>query len=94
MEVIPAAVFIPAVIAGVTQFIKGLSEKIKGPVTVVVALVVGVVLALIDKQIGVQDISVAQGIVGAFGTVGIIGSLKMVGGGDTTRLSDMVETKK
>lgn len=90
MELIPAIIFIPAVIAGMTQLIKSLSDTVRGPITILVALVIGIFIALIDTEVGVQDINIAQGIMLAFGTIGIVGTVKMNGGGDTTRLNEIV----
>lgn len=69
---VEAALFIGAAIIGVTEFIKALSPKVSGALTIVVAVVVGLVVALIDTQIGVQDISIAQGIMTALGSVGVV----------------------
>lgn len=76
---VDATLFIGAVIAGMTQFIKTLSPKISGGVTVVVAVLVGILVALIDKEMGVADITVAQGIMIAFGAVGVVGTAQMIG---------------
>lgn len=75
MEIImvEAVLFIGAVIAGVTQAVKlALPERVHGIVTVLVAVLVGVVVALIDTAVGVEDISVASGIMIALGTVGVV----------------------
>jgi len=74
-----ATIFIGAVIAGVTEAIRALSPKVKGAVTVAVAVLVGVLVALVDTQVGVKDITLAQGIVIALGTVGVVGTAKKIG---------------
>lgn len=64
-------VLIGAIIIAITQAIKFLSPKVTGIVTVVVALIVGVAVALVDVHIGVKDITVAQGILIALGAIGV-----------------------
>ena len=76
---IDATLFIGTVIAGITQFIKLLSPKVGGAVTIAVAVLVGILVALIDKQVGITDITIAQGIMIAFGTVGVVGTAQMIG---------------
>lgn len=66
-----AIIFIPLMILAVTQIIKMLSPKITGLLTIVVAILVGIVVAVVDTQIGVMDITIANGIVLALGAVGI-----------------------
>ncbi len=67
---IEATVFIGAVIIGLTQGIKYLIPNITGWVTILVAIIVGVIVALTDQLIGVTDISVAQGLMIALASVG------------------------
>lgn len=69
---VEASLFIGAAIIGLTEFIKALSPKVAGAVTIAVAVAVGVVVALIDTQIGVADISIAQGIMTGLGSVGVV----------------------
>lgn len=77
---IEAVVFIGAVVAGVTQLFKHLRDKDYNAVAVVVvAVLVGLVVSLLDTQIGVVDISVAQGIMLGFGTVGVAGIVERIG---------------
>lgn len=66
-----AIFFIGLVIIAITQFLKLLIPKMNGAVTIVVAIVVGVVVALVDGFIGVTDISIAQGVVAGLTAVGI-----------------------
>lgn len=70
---IEAVVFIGAIVAGITQLFKKLRDKdYQGAVVIGVAVIIGVIVSLIDVQIGVTDISIAQGIMIAFGTVGVV----------------------
>jgi len=68
---VDSVLFIGAIIAGITQAIKSLLPQVKGWVTILIAILVGVVIGLADRQLGVTDISVAQGIMTALATVGV-----------------------
>lgn len=68
---VEASIFIGAVIIAITQVIKYLSPAVKGLVTIGVAVVVGVVVALIDTQVGIKDVSIAQGILTALAAIGV-----------------------
>lgn len=78
---VEAAIFIPLIIVAITQMIKMALPQISGFVTVLVALAVGIVVALIDKSIGVTDITIAQGVVFALGAIGITAVAAKAGGG-------------
>lgn len=70
---IEATIFIGAVIAGVTQLFKKLRDKdYTGAIVIAVAVLVGLVIALVDTQIGVVDVSIAQGIMLGFGAAGVV----------------------
>jgi hypothetical protein len=81
MELVQASLFIPLLIVAIVQLVKMALPTVTGWLTVVVALVVGVVVALIDTNIGVQNITVAQGIVYALGAIGISTAFSKAGGG-------------
>lgn len=81
MELVQASLFIPLLIVAVTQLIKMALPTVTGWLTVVVAFVVGIVVALVDTHIGVQDITVAQGVVYALGAIGITTAFAKAGGG-------------
>lgn len=66
-----SAVFIGAIIIAITQAIKYLAPNVSGIITMFVALVVGAVVALLSTSIGVEHISVAQGILTALAAVGV-----------------------
>ena len=78
---VEATIFIPLIIIAVTQMVKMALPQINGFVTVLVALCVGVIVALIDTSIGVADVSIAEGIVAALGAVGISALASKSGGG-------------
>lgn len=73
-----ATIFIGAIIAGVTQAVKLLSAQVQGIVTVLVAILTGILIALIDTQIGVIDITIAEGVFIALGTVGVVTAVDRV----------------
>ena len=78
---VEAALFIPLVIIAITQMVKMALPQVTGFVTIIIAFVVGVLVALGDQLIGVTDINVAQGIVLALGAIGITTLASKAGGG-------------
>lgn len=78
-----AAAFLSVVIVALTQIVKTVfPEKIRGIVTIIVALVVGVVASLLAEPIGLEAFSIAEGIVAALGAIGITSVAEKVGGTD------------
>ena len=78
---VDAIVFIPLVIIAVTQMIKMAFPQVTGFLTILVAFAVGVVVALVDRSIGVVDITIAQGLVYALGAIGITAVAAKAGDG-------------
>lgn len=78
---VEATLFIPLIIIAVTQMVKMAFPQVTGFLTIVVAFVVGVVVALVDRSIGVVDVTIAQGLVYALGAVGITAIAAKAGGG-------------
>lgn len=76
-----AVVFIGIVIIAITEMIKMAAPKVHGWVTLVVALAVALLIALVDKYIGVTDITFAQAFVAWFGAVGLSTLAGKAGGG-------------
>lgn len=68
---IDSAILIGAIIIAITQALKFLSPKISGIVTMVVAVLVGILIACVDTNIGLANITVAQGILIALGAIGV-----------------------
>lgn len=68
---ISSVLFIGSIIVALTQVLKMLSPKVTGLLTVVFAIVVGIVVALVDTNIGLDNITVAQGILIALAAVGV-----------------------
>ncbi len=77
---VEATFFIPLVIVAFTQMAKMTWAGIQGWVTILIAFLVGIVVALVDGVIGVTDISVAQGIVGALMAIGLTSTFKKAAG--------------
>jgi hypothetical protein len=77
---IEGALFIGTVIVAVTQFVKLVTpEWFSGAYTIVVAVAVGILIALVDVSIGVADITVAQGILVALGSSGVVTTAEKIG---------------
>lgn len=77
---VAGTVFIGAVIVGLTQFIKLIRDKnYGGSLVIVFAVLVGVMVALLDVQIGIVDITVAQGIMIALGAAGTVTVAEKIG---------------
>jgi peptidoglycan/LPS O-acetylase OafA/YrhL len=81
MELVQASLLIPLLIIAVTQIIKMFVPAVNGAVTILVALGLGLLVALVDTHIGVADVNVAQGLVLALGAVGITVLAAKAGGG-------------
>lgn len=74
------AIFIGAVIIGITQFIKLIRDKnYAGALIIVCAVLVGVVVALLDTQMGITDITVAQGVMLGLAAPGVVTVAEKVG---------------
>jgi len=76
---IEGTLFIGAVIIAATQFVKSLVPEVNGAITIGIAVVVGILVALLDTQIGVVNISVAQGILIALAAVGVHTTARQIG---------------
>lgn len=77
-----ATLFLSVVVIAITQMIKmALPERVVGWLTILVALVAGVVVSLLAPIIGLADTTVAEGIIGALGAIGITTAFSKAGGG-------------
>ncbi len=72
-------VFIGAVVVAVVDAAKSLSPKINGYVSVVLAGLIGGLIALVDVELGVQNLSVAEGILAGLAASGTVGVAKRIG---------------
>ena len=84
-----AILFLSVVIIAITQLVKmALPEQVHGWITIIIAFVVGILVSLLATWIGVAETSIAEGIVGALGAIGITSAFGKAGGGtagDTPR---------
>lgn len=77
-----AMLFLSVVIIALTQIVKMLlPEQIKGVITILVALVMGVVVSVFADGLGILPTTIAEGIVAALGAIGITSSFDKAGGG-------------
>lgn len=75
-------IFISVVIIALTQMVKmALPERVHGFITILIALVVGVVVSMLAEPLGLATVSIAEGIVGALGAIGITTATSKAGGG-------------
>jgi hypothetical protein len=86
---VESAVFIGTVIIAITQAIKYLAPRVNGAITILVAALVGLLVALLDTQIGVADISVAQGILIGLSSAGVVTVATKVNTGTTTPVPEI-----
>lgn len=76
---VEGAVFIGAVVVALTDAIKDLAPGVRGAVTVLVAGLLGALIAVIDTHIGVADLSVAEGVLAGLAAAGAVGVAKRIG---------------
>lgn len=76
---VDSVVFIGAIIIALTQAVKFVWPKVSGALTIIIAVLVGVVVALLDTHIGVADITVAQGVLIALAAVGVHTTASKIG---------------
>lgn len=81
---IDSVVFIGAAIIAATQVLKLLVPAVNGAVTIVVAALLGALVGGIDIHIGLDNISVAQGVLTGLAAVGVHTTAAQVGGKSTT----------
>lgn len=81
---IDSVVFIGAAIIAATQVLKLLVPAVNGAVTIVVATLLGALVGGIDIHIGLDNISVAQGVLTGLAAVGVHTTAAQVGGKSTT----------
>ena len=77
-----ALLFLSVVIIALTQMVKmALPERVTGFITILIALVMGVIASLLADLLGLAPTSIAEGIVAALGAVGITTATSKAGGG-------------
>lgn len=75
---VEGALFIGTAIVAITEAIKDLAPKVKGWVTVAVAALVGLVVALVDTEIGITDLTIAEGVLTGLSAAGVVTVAKKV----------------
>jgi hypothetical protein len=68
---VTGVLFIGAIVIALTQVVKILAPKVSGALTIIVAGILGGVVAAIAPHIGVEPITVAQGILTGLGAAGV-----------------------
>ena len=77
-----ALFFLSVVIIALTQMVKMvLPERVTGFVTILIALVMGVLVSLFADALGVLPTTIAEGIVAALGAIGITTATSKAGTG-------------
>jgi len=82
---VDSIVFIGTIIIAVVEVIKYFVPKVSGAITIVVAALVGLVVALLDTHIGVADITIAQGILTGLSSAGVVAVAAKVSSGGATQ---------
>ena len=77
-----AALFIGLIIVSITQMIKMFVPAVHGGVTILIAFAVGILIAVFDVLIGVEDITIAQGVYAALTAIGMSVLANKSGGGE------------
>lgn len=72
-------IFIGAAIIAATQAIKYLLPQVNGAVTIAVSVALGILIAVIDTEIGVTDLSVAEGVMAGLAASGTHTIARQVG---------------
>lgn len=72
------SVFIGTIVIALTEALKSIDNRINGYITVVVAGLIGLLVAVVDTHIGIQDITIAQGILTGLSAVGVVTVAKKV----------------
>lgn len=77
-----SVLFLSVVIVALTQLVKmALPEQVHGWLTILVALVMGIVASLLADWLGLDATTPAEGIVSALGAIGISTAFGKAGGG-------------
>ena len=79
---IEGTIFIGAVVIALTQAIKLKFPNVDGAVTILIAAIIGGLIALVDQWIGVADLSVAAGIMAGLAAAGTVTVAKSISATD------------
>lgn len=79
-----AVLFLSVVVIALTQLVKmALPQQVQGWITIIIALVVGVLASIFANWLGLLPTTPAQGIIAALGAIGITTAFGKAGGGTT-----------
>lgn len=76
---VEGVVFIGAVVVAIVDAIKSQVPNVQGALTVLVAGLVGGLLALVDVHVGMEDLTVAAGVLAGLAAAGAVGVAKRIG---------------
>ncbi len=71
-----SVLFIGTSLIALTEVARRLVPQVSGVITILVAAVLGLVVALVDTFIGIQDISIAEGIMSGLSAAGVVAVAK------------------
>lgn len=77
---VDAVVFIGLVITGVTQAIKYLVTNVNGAVTIAVSALLGLLVSLVDVELGLNDVTPAVGLMTGLAASGVVTVARNVSG--------------
>jgi len=72
METLSAVAFIGTIVVAGTQAVKLLVPQVNGAATILVAAILGLLVAAVDVHIGLNDISLALGVLTGLGASGVV----------------------
>lgn len=72
-------VFVGAVVVAVVDAVKSLVPGVQGAVTVLVAGLVGLLVSVVDVELGIASLTAAEGIMAGLAAAGVVGVAKRVG---------------
>lgn len=77
---VEGTLFIGAVLVGATQLVRlARARDYPGVITIVVCVALGALVAVVDKQIGVTDLTVAEGLMLGLAAPGVVTVAEKVG---------------
>ena len=77
-----AVLFLSVVVIALTQLVKmALPQQVQGWITIIIALVIGVLASIFANWLGLLPTTPAEGIIAALGAIGITTAFGKAGGG-------------
>lgn len=84
---VDANIFIALIIVALVEMVKMALPRVTGWITILIALVVGILVAVFSVPLGVVHITIAQGVVDALSAIGISALSLKAGGSSSTNTS-------